>query len=476
MLRSLALFFFLLVSLHAQSDTELLKRANSLVHSSSKAQQFRAYNDFKNLYLRALMNDKQTLRIKALEGIVKSGKKLHIDVSDYAKELESYKKKRKRHTKQKSKKKQVYTKKQKEKKKKIYVRSSHKLKSIRWQNGRLVLTFDKKLKNNQINYFTLYDKKTKRYKYVFDIHASMLMRSQTLRKRGIEKIQLAQFNQNTLRLVFKNPKKLSVRFKKDSNKLIIRAEAKEKDSSAVLKKRTQRVTAKKAPTRLDRNKVIVIDAGHGGKDPGAIGYRGLKEKDVVLKIAQELRNILRARGYKVYMTRDRDVFIKLRHRTKYANRKKADLFISIHANAVGRKDAKKVQGVECYFLSKSRSSRAKKVAAMENSADLDDMNFYGKESFLNTLNYHNIIAANKLAIDLQRGALGELKKSYKNVCDAGVREGPFWVLVGAQMPAVLVEVGFITHPAEGKRLASRKYRKKLARGLANGVERYFLNN
>jgi N-acetylmuramoyl-L-alanine amidase len=476
MLRSLALLFVLLISLYGQSESELLKRANKLVNSSNKSEQFRAYNDYKNLYLRALMNENKTMKLKALDGIVKSGRKLHIDVSDYAKELVNYKKKHSSSSRKKKPKPKHKSVQKKKPKKKIYVRSSHKLKTVRWQDGRLILQFDKKLRNNQINYFTLYDKKTKRYKYIFDIHASMLMRSQTLRKHGIEKIKLAQFNQNTLRLVFQNPKKLTVRFKKDANKLIIRAEPKEKQSSTVLKKRIQRVQAKKAPTRLDRNKVIVIDAGHGGKDPGAIGYRGLKEKDVVLKIAQELRNILRARGYKVYMTRDRDVFIKLRHRTKYANRKKADLFISIHANAVGRKDAKKVQGVECYFLSKSRSSRAKKVAAMENSADLEDMNYYGKESFLNTLNYHNIIAANKLAIDLQRGALGELEKSYKNVCDAGVREGPFWVLVGAQMPAVLVEVGFITHPAEGKRLASRKYQNKIARGLANGVERYFLNN
>jgi len=475
MLRSFLLLFFLLASLYGQSESELLKRADSLVNSSSKSKQFRAYNDYKTLYLQALMNENETIRRKALEGIVKSGKKLHIDVSNYAKELAKYKKVHKNKSVTVQKKKYTNKHKHPKKKKKIYVQSSHKLKSVKWKNGRLILTFDKKLRNNQINYFTLYDKKKKRYKYVFDIHASMLTRSQTLRKRGIEKIKLAQFNQNTLRLVFQNPKKLSVRFKKEGNKLIVNPQSATTSKSQLVKKRVLK-SVQKVPTRLDRNKIIVIDAGHGGKDPGAIGYRGLKEKDVVLGIAKELRNILRSRGYKVYMTRDRDVFIKLRNRTKYANRKKADLFISIHANAVGKKDAKKVQGLECYFLSKSRSSRAKKVAAMENSADLDDMNYYGKESFLNTLNYHNIIAANKLAIDLQRGALGELKKSYRNVCDAGVREGPFWVLVGAQMPAVLVEVGFITHPAEGKRLANRKYRKKLARGLANGVERYFLNN
>jgi len=476
MLRSLLLLLLLLVSLHAQSDSELLKRASKLAASSTKSEQFRAYNDYKSIYLRALVNNDETIKLKALKGIVKSGKKLHIDVDDYEKELRNYNKKSSKSSYKKvtpSRKNLIKKSSTKKKKsnKKLYVKASSKLKSVRWRDGRLVLTFDKKLKNKQINYFTMYDKKKKRYKYVFDIHASMLTRSQRLRKRGVEKIKLAQYNQNTLRLVFQNPKKLNVRFQIKGNELIIRLDQKSTKKAAISSSHRE-----KAPTRLDRNKVVVIDPGHGGKDPGAIGYGGLQEKRVVLSIAKELRNILRARGYKVYMTRDRDIFIKLRNRTKYANRKKADLFISIHANAVGKKDAKKVQGLESYFLSKSRSSRAKKVAEMENSADLDDLNFYGRESFLNTLNYHNIIAANKLAIDLQRGALGELKKSYSNVCDAGVREGPFWVLVGAQMPAVLVEVGFITHPKEAKRLRSKKYQKKLAKGLANGVERYFLNN
>lgn len=176
------------------------------------------------------------------------------------------------------------------------------------------------------------------------------------------------------------------------------------------------------------------------------------------------------------MTRSRDKFKKLRWRTKFANRKKADLFISIHANAVGRKSASKVQGIECYFLSPTRSSRAKRVAAKENSSDLSNVGYFGKETFLNTLNSHNIIASNKLAIDLQRGMLASLRKKYKGVKDAGVREGPFWVLVGAQMPSVLIEVGFITHPKEARRLVDKRYQQTMAEGMANGVERYFINN
>ena len=461
-------FLFLLafsVTLFALSDSETLKRADGFMKTSNKSNQFRAYNDYKNLYLRALMNEDDKLRMKALQGIVNSGRKLHIDVSQYSQELmkatpkTSYKAPKSK-DKQKSK-----------SKKKIKIQSSHKLKSVRWKDERLVLQFDEILEENQINYFTLYDPKKKRYRYVFDIHASMLTESQNLRKDKIDRIKLAQYNSNTLRLVIEDSSKLSVRFKTEHSQLFINIKNTAEEISDVATS-----YKKVSPKRLDRNKTVVIDAGHGGKDPGAVGYKNYREKIVVYQIATELKHILKARGYKVYMTRDKDVFVKLSNRTKFANRKNADIFISIHANAVGRKNAKKVHGVECYFLNRSRSDRAKKVAAMENSADLSDMDFYGKESFLNTINSHNIVAANKLAIDLQRGMLGSLNKSYKNVKDGGVREGPFWVLVGAQMPSVLVEVGFITHPREAKRLVNKKYQNALAQGLANGVERYFLNN
>jgi len=469
MIRTLFLLLLITLSLHALSDRELLKRANGFVNSKNKSNQFRAYNDFKNLYLRALMSENSKMKAAALRGIVKSGERLHIDVSQYSEELKSLKPT--------SKYKAPKSKKiQKKSKKKLKVKSTHKLKSIRWKNGRLLLSFDKKLRNNQINYFTLYDSKKKRYKYVFDIHASMLTRSQKLRKDGVDQIRIAQYNSNTLRLVIENSSKLKIRFKKSSKSLSINIipskRSSKKKSYATHQKKLKSKSIEKS---INRDKRIVIDPGHGGHDPGAIGYRRYREKVVVLQIAQELKRILKSRGYKVYMTRDSDKFIRLRNRTRFANRKKADLFISIHANAVEKKSAKRAHGIECYFLDKSRSSRAKRVSASENKADLKDMNFYGKESFLNTLNSHNIVAANKLAIDLQRGALGSLKKSY-TVKDAGVRSGPFWVLVGAQMPAVLVEVGFITHPKEAKRLVNRKYQKKLALGLANGIERYFLNN
>ncbi|MFT7859346.1 MAG: N-acetylmuramoyl-L-alanine amidase [Sulfurimonas sp.] len=461
MIRFFVTFFLVFViSLTAADDFALLKKADNYAKSPTKANQFRAYNDYKNIYLRALMNGDQKLKVSALKGIVNCGEKLHIDVSQYADELKAFQPKKKRSTtKSKQAKKKKYT-----KKSKVHVSSSHKLKSIRWKNGRLVLSFDKKLNNKQINYFKLFDPKKDQYKYVFDVHASMLTKSQTLKKKYIDKIKLAQFNPRTIRLVIQDSTKVAISFKRDNKDLIIK-----------ITPNKSRIPVLNKPASVDRGKIIVIDPGHGGKDPGAVGYRGYREKVVVLQIARKLRSILKARGYKVYMTRDNDKFIKLRNRTRYANRKKADLFISIHANAVARKKHL-AYGVECYFLDKSRSSRAKKVAAQENSADMSEMDYYGKQSFLSTLNSHNIVASNKLAIDLQRGVLGSLRKKYSKVKDAGVRPAPFWVLVGAQMPSVLVEVGFITNPKEARRLVNGDYQKKMAYGLADGVERYFRYN
>ncbi len=460
MFRLVVVLFIFVLSLHALSDAQIIKRANDFMKLSNKSNHFRAYNDYKNLYLRSIMSQDNKLRVISLKGIVNSGKKLHIDISSYRDELNNFKL---IHPQVKKKIKQI---KPDKKEKAILINSSHKLESINFQGNDLILKFDKKLKSKQVNYFTLYDPKKEKYKYVFDIHASMLIQSKTLRKDGIKRIKLAQFKPNTIRLVIQNNSKLKINFKKKAKLLIVQIKHQ-------LKKKKEKVLI---PLRLNKNKIIVIDAGHGGKDPGAIGYKKYREKIVVFQVAKELKRILKSRGYKVYMTRDRDKYVKLSHRTKYANKKNADIFVSIHANAVAKKNAHKVQGIECYFLSKSKSSRAKKVAAKENSSDLSDMNFYGKQSFLNTLNSHNIVASNKLAIDLQRGMLGALKKSYKNVNDGGVREGPFWVLVGAQMPSVLVEIGFMTHPTEAKRLVSSKYQKKLAYGLANGIERYFLNS
>ena len=224
-----------------------------------------------------------------------------------------------------------------------------------------------------------------------------------------------------------------------------------------------------------KGKVIVLDAGHGGDDPGAING-SLKEKNIVLSIAQKAGKELQGRGYKVYYTRSKDKFINLRDRTKYANDKAADLFISIHANAAPSKTkAATMRGIETFFLSPARSERSKNAAALENKSDIEEMNYFSKQTFLNFLNREKIIASNKLAIDVQREVLARAKSVSSKASDGGVREAPFWVLVGALMPAVLLEVGYITHPDEGELINNSKYQDALAKGLADGVDVYFSN-
>lgn len=224
-----------------------------------------------------------------------------------------------------------------------------------------------------------------------------------------------------------------------------------------------------------KGKVIVLDAGHGGDDPGAVNGQ-LKEKNIVLSIAQKAGKELQGRGYKVYYTRSKDKFINLRDRTKYANDKAADLFISIHANAAPTKaKTASMRGIETFFLSPARSERSKNAAALENKSDVDEMNYFSKQTFLNFLNREKIIASNKLAIDVQREVLAQAKTVIPKTADGGVREAPFWVLVGALMPAVLIEVGYITHPSEGELINNSKYQDALAKGLADGVDVYFSN-
>ena len=467
MVRFFLLLFILLTSLYASNSGEILKRADSYMVSGSQSNQFRAYNDYKNLYLRAMVENDSNLKLQSLKGIVKSGTALSIDVSKYSRELQGLSSKSGYIPPEP---KPEIMLKQQNIKEDVHVEPLHKLESVQWNEDSLILTLDKEISDKQINYFTLHDKAKKKYVYVFDIKTSMLMKAHNLNRAKVDRIKLSQHDPNTLRLVVENSSEINLSHEINSKMLEIIFESK------LQKTPQEQVTQKTVqPSKKKTDKIIVVDPGHGGEDPGAIGYNKYREKVIVLDVSKELEKILKSRGYKVYMTRSGDRFIKLRDRTKFANDRNANIFVSIHANAVEEKNANNIQGIECFFLSPSRSERAKNAAAAENSADMSDMNMYGKDSYLNLLNHHNILASNKLAIDLQRGMLGEVNKKYKDVNDNGVKEGPFWVLVGAQMPSVLVEVGFLSHPQEGKRLGEDPYRKTLAKGLADGIERYFAN-
>ncbi len=214
---------------------------------------------------------------------------------------------------------------------------------------------------------------------------------------------------------------------------------------------------------------IVIDPGHGGKDPGALSPGGGQEKEVVLDIARRLRKILEKRlKFKVIITRDSDRFIPLEERTGIANTKKADLFISIHANASHNRRA---HGVATYFLNLSTDKQAMELAALENSTSTK--NIGQLQSILNDLMQNSKIKeSSRLAGCVQGALVTKLRKSYNNVNNLGVKQAPFYVLIGAQMPSILVEVSFISNKMESQRLASPAYRQKIAEGLADGVLKY----
>ena len=217
-------------------------------------------------------------------------------------------------------------------------------------------------------------------------------------------------------------------------------------------------------------KTIVIDPGHGGHDPGAIGKGGLKEKDVTLRIANLLKDELEGKlKANIVVTRKKDTFIALDERTAVANSKEADLFISIHANASPKREA---SGVETYYLSSSWDRDAMMVAARENSStkeEMEDTLQYILKDLQKTGSQQESI---RLATAVEEELSSALKKNYSAVEANGVKGALFYVLVNCDMPSILVEVSYISNPLEEKRLGSEKYLEEIARGITNGILKY----
>lgn len=214
---------------------------------------------------------------------------------------------------------------------------------------------------------------------------------------------------------------------------------------------------------------IVIDAGHGGHDPGTIGPRGLQEKELVLDVAQRLARLVRSElKAEVLMTRDGDVFIPLEERTAIANSKGADLFLSIHANASPNRRAR---GIETYFLNFAKNAHAEGVAARENAisaATLKDLQGLVKAITLNS----KIDESRDFAATVQESLVAGLRPHDATVQDRGVHTAPFYVLIGANMPSILAEIAFVSNPDEERKLRDHDYRDRIARSLLLGVTRY----
>ncbi len=215
---------------------------------------------------------------------------------------------------------------------------------------------------------------------------------------------------------------------------------------------------------------IVVDPGHGGHDGGAPGYfKGVQEKHIVLQIAKRLaRKLNEKTGCEVILTRDTDRYLTLEERTAMANTKGADLFISIHTNAHRSKNA---YGIETYFLNLATDEEAVAVAARENATS--KKNISDLQAILNDL-MHNmkISESQRLARYIQGDLVDGLKGKYSRIRDKGVKQAPFYVLLGAEMPAVLVETGFISNKHECTRLRQAEYQDRLVDGIVKGVSRY----
>jgi N-acetylmuramoyl-L-alanine amidase len=296
------------------------------------------------------------------------------------------------------------------------------------------------------------------------------LKNTTIRKQIVTKLPIGddilktvragQFNCDTVRVVLdlKDIKEFNVFILEGPSRFVIDVYGKDKTE---------------IPDTASLKRRIVIDPGHGGHDPGAVGRNGLYEKDVVLDIALKLKDILSKNPlYEVFLTRETDIYIPLEARTAIANKKKADLFISIHANASPQRKAK---GVETYLLNWTDNDEANRVAARENKISLKKMKEMNRQ------------------MDVLGGILGDLERQMKrdesvhlanqiqnsiiatldNREDLGVKWAMFFVLFGARMPSVLVEVSFISNPEEERLLSNVAYRSQIAHAIADGLNRYF---
>ncbi len=212
---------------------------------------------------------------------------------------------------------------------------------------------------------------------------------------------------------------------------------------------------------------VVIDAGHGARDPGAIGVGGIKEKSVTLDLALRLRDLLRREGLEVVMTREKDVYLPLEERTAIANRTAGDLFISLHANS--SRDSN-LSGIETYSLNLASSKRAKEAAAIENSMSMAKMS--DLEEIVQEIFNSKMDESTQLRDIVHRNLVAQMRRHYRDIKDLGVKQAPFYVLIGAQIPSILAEVSFINHRVEGARLGTDGYRQQLAESLASGIMDY----
>jgi N-acetylmuramoyl-L-alanine amidase len=216
-------------------------------------------------------------------------------------------------------------------------------------------------------------------------------------------------------------------------------------------------------------RTVVIDPGHGGPRPGTIGKSGLQEKEINLAVARALQKLLKEKaGIDAILTRDSDVDVGLEDRTVIANQKRADLFVSIHTN--GHRDRRR-GGVETFFLNISPDQAVIELAAAENATstkNIGDM----KEILKKIVQNSKVQESLELAKDIQKNLVRSLRQDLPSIKDLGVKGGPFWVLIGGEMPSVLVEISHLSNAKEESKLKTAKYRQLAAQGIFDGIMEY----
>jgi len=370
------------------------------------------------------------------------------------------------------------------------------LKSLKVEGNLLKLTFSKPLSKKDLSSFVIPANGI--YKYVFNFKnckKSRKIRYKYSFKGSIKSIRVSQYKKNVVRLVIDSRVKYLLKYNQKDNSIFtitlpdsikkVKRKKVTKSIKDLFNKDKYSIGGTKTYNNtpaLDLNKpilntqkryLIYLDPGHGGSKPGAV-YGGVKEKHLVYKITRRVYKKLKAKGYNVKMTRYRDKRVSLGARTRMANKANADLFVSIHANAVeDRSKRYAARGLETYFLQRSRTARAKRIAAKENSEILNSKDKVTQDVLLNAVfTGPKIKLSHILATSVQQNILSSVRKRGYRIKDNGVDGAPFRVLVGAQMPAILIEVGYLSNPKERARLLSYKYQEIMANGIVAGIEKY----
>jgi N-acetylmuramoyl-L-alanine amidase len=285
---------------------------------------------------------------------------------------------------------------------------------------------------------------------------------------ALEQIRVAQFDERTTRMVLDvgDMEDYKVSYIQNPDRIVVDIYAAQ---IAVTHESESQAPGQNKPIPLLKQlglkvQTIVIDPGHGGKDPGTVSKYGSQEKFIVLDIARRLRDLLeKSGGYRVHLTRETDVFIPLEKRTSFANQKGADIFLSIHINSSPRPGAR---GIETYYLSLASDEEARATAALENASAGKTIKDLG-----NILNY--ILRGAKVEESRELARIIQSRLCYHTkATDRGIRRAPFIVLIGAKAPSVLVELGFMSNRQDEQLMLDSEYRDKLAKALMEAIQAY----